>query len=145
VSSERRRYVDRTTCRNHRDKVAEFECAGCHQLFCAECVEEIYGENYCEVCQKRLKMSGVVFCSHCISTRVPINSGKVRPANPSRSTPHWYGTCPVCHCQWSVESHWIRASYDCEVARQKRGLLTSVRLFLVRCFLYFMHEVPGPK
>ena len=56
MSDVRRRYLDRSTCRYHRDKVAEFECADCHKPFCSECVKDIDGQHYCNVCQKRLKV-----------------------------------------------------------------------------------------
>jgi len=125
------------TCRYHPHAPASYECAGCHKRFCSECVKEgISGQYYCDVCQHRMETSNVVFCRHCLPTEVLMNSGKLLRRD--KEPRDWYGSCPVCHCQWSLWGHWIRASHDCAVARQKRGLLTSVRLFLVRCFLYFM-------
>jgi len=43
-------------CRYHPDKLAEFECAGCHKRFCVKCVREISDQYYCEVCESRLQV-----------------------------------------------------------------------------------------
>ena len=42
------------TCRDHPDEPAEFECAGCRRLFCSQCVKEISGKYYCDICRWRL-------------------------------------------------------------------------------------------
>jgi len=41
-------------CLYHPDKLAEFQCAGCHRLFCPLCIEEISGKTYCEICYAKL-------------------------------------------------------------------------------------------
>jgi hypothetical protein len=38
-------------CRNHSNIEAEARCAGCAEGFCANCLIEINGQNYCKDCK----------------------------------------------------------------------------------------------
>ncbi len=41
-------------CYNHSEKEAAGACIGCGKLFCAECLIEIHGKNYCHKCVQNL-------------------------------------------------------------------------------------------
>ena len=41
-------------CHNHPEKDAAGACVGCGKLFCADCMLELHGKNYCHKCVETL-------------------------------------------------------------------------------------------
>jgi hypothetical protein len=41
-------------CHNHPEKDATGACVGCGKLFCADCMIEMHGKNYCHKCVQAL-------------------------------------------------------------------------------------------
>lgn len=41
-------------CQNHPEKDAAGACVGCGKLFCADCMLELHGKNYCHKCVEAL-------------------------------------------------------------------------------------------
>lgn len=41
-------------CHNHPEKDAAGACVGCGKLFCADCLLELHGKNYCHTCVQTL-------------------------------------------------------------------------------------------
>lgn len=48
------------SCAYHPSEPAGIECSGCHRRFCHQCIKEISGTSYCEVCKAELVKQQVI-------------------------------------------------------------------------------------